>query len=78
MKNEVQSGNGERQKLPISLVYVVLGGAALLFLLIDHWAHIFGILPYLLILACPLMHLLMHRGHGGHGKGRDNEGHTSR
>lgn len=24
------------------------------------------ILPFLLLLACPLMHLLMHRGHGRH------------
>jgi hypothetical protein len=23
-------------------------------------------LPYLFFLACPLMHLFMHRGHGGH------------
>jgi hypothetical protein len=22
------------------------------------------VLPYLLLLACPLMHMLMHRGHG--------------
>jgi hypothetical protein len=33
----------------------------------EHWAHALGILPYLLILACPLMHLFMHKGHGGHG-----------
>jgi hypothetical protein len=37
------------------------------FLLTEHWAHVLGFLPYLLILACPLMHLFMHRGHGGHG-----------
>jgi DUF2933 family protein len=24
------------------------------------------LLPYLLLLACPLMHMLMHRGHGKH------------
>jgi hypothetical protein len=24
-------------------------------------------LPFLLFLACPLMHLFMHHGHGGHG-----------
>ena len=27
------------------------------------------ILPFLLLLACPLMHLLMHRGHGSHDSG---------
>ncbi|WP_181700843.1 DUF2933 domain-containing protein [Chthonobacter albigriseus] len=40
---------------------------------IDHWTHVLGVLPYLVILACPLMHVVMHRGHGGHaghGRGR--------
>jgi hypothetical protein len=43
------------------------------FLLTEHAAHVFGVLPYLLILACPLMHLFMHHGHGGrHGGGNSN------
>ena len=33
------------------------------FLWEEHRAHLLGALPYLLILACPLMHLFMHRGH---------------
>ena len=32
----------------------------------EHLAHALGYLPYLLILACPLMHMFMHGGHGGH------------
>ncbi|MGE5652163.1 MAG: DUF2933 domain-containing protein [Bacillota bacterium] len=39
------------------------------FLWTEHRAHLFGILPYLLLLACPLMHLF-HHGHG-HGRHRD-------
>ena len=41
-------------------------GAALL--IIDHWAHVLGVLPYLVLLACPLMHIFMHgkHGHGDH------------
>lgn len=35
----------------------------------QHLQHIVGILPYLLLLACPLMHLF---GHGHHGH-RHNE-----
>jgi hypothetical protein len=27
---------------------------------------VLGALPYLILLACPLMHLFMHRGHGHH------------
>jgi Protein of unknown function (DUF2933) len=42
---------------------------AAFFLITEHRAHLFGILPYLLLLACPLLHLFMHRGHGGHGGG---------
>jgi Ca2+/Na+ antiporter len=43
---------------------VCLAAAALgLYLLITHTGHMIGGLPYLLLLACPLMHLFMHRGH---------------
>jgi len=39
------------------------------FLLTEHTAHVFGVLPWLLILACPLMHIFMHHGnHGAHGQ----------
>ena len=37
------------------------------FLLTEHTAHVFGALPYLLLLSCPLLHLFMHGGHGEHG-----------
>ena len=40
---------------------------AAFFLIREHTAHVLGILPYLLLLACPLLHLFMHGGHGGHG-----------
>jgi hypothetical protein len=39
---------------------------ALFYLLTEHQAHFFGALPFLLLLACPLMHLFMHGGHGRH------------
>ncbi|TDH62097.1 DUF2933 domain-containing protein [Dankookia rubra] len=50
------------------------GGVALLgfglvaafYVLREHYEHALGALPYLLLLACPLMHLFMHHGHGGH------------
>jgi hypothetical protein len=38
------------------------------YLMTKHTAHFFGVLPFLIVLACPLMHLFMHHGHGGHGK----------
>ncbi len=47
--------------------WIVLAAVAGYFLVTEHRAHVFGALPYLLLLACPLMHVFMHRGHGGHG-----------
>ena len=41
---------------------------AAFFLLTEHRAHVLGALPYLLLLACPLMHLFMHHDHGSHGQ----------
>ena len=40
---------------------------AAFFVLTEHRAHVFGVVPYLLLLACPLLHFFMHRRHGGHG-----------
>ncbi len=37
---------------------------AVFFLTTEHRAHHSGILPYLLLLACPFFHLFMHAGHG--------------
>ena len=39
---------------------------ALFFLWEEHRAHLFAALPWLLLLACPLMHHFMHRGHRSH------------
>jgi DUF2933 family protein len=50
----------------LHLILVVLAVVLGFFLFTEHRAHLFGVLPYLLLLACPLMHLFMHHGHGGH------------
>ena len=49
------------------------------FLITEHSAHLalaIPYLPYALLLACPLMHVFMHGGHGrhhdGHGDGDQN------
>ena len=56
-----------RSRYAIGLL--VLGAVATYFLLSEHRAHFLGALPYLLLLACPLMHIFMHGGHGsGHGE----------
>jgi hypothetical protein len=51
-------------RTPFGLAVCGFLAIAAFFLLTEHTAHVFGILPYLLLLACPLMHF-MHHGHGG-------------
>ncbi len=43
-----------------------MAGAAI-FLLKEHQAYILDVLPWALLLLCPVLHLFMHRGHGRHG-----------
>jgi hypothetical protein len=43
-------------------------------LITEHWAHILPYLPWLILLACPLMHIFMHGGHD-HGSGHDPHSH---
>jgi len=44
----------------ITLALAALG----VYLLATHGGHVISPLPYLLLMACPLMHLFMHGGHG--------------
>ena len=60
-----------RSRFAVGLL--VFGAVAAYFLLSEHRAHFIGALPFLLLLSCPLMHIFMHHGHGGHG--RDHESH---
>jgi hypothetical protein len=52
---------------PAGAAMLVLGAVAGFLLFTEHRAHVLGALPYLLILACPLMHFFMHHGHGHRG-----------
>lgn len=49
---------------PAGLTLFVALSAAAFYLLAEHTAHVFRFLPYLFVLACPLMHVFMHHGHG--------------
>ena len=71
--NEPSPGSTERAGIGAflrshyALGYLVLGGLATYLYFSEHRAHFLGVLPFLLLLSCPLMHLFMHRGHGAHG-----------
>jgi hypothetical protein len=55
-----------QQGLASTWIFTGFALIALFFLVTEHRAHLYGWLPYLLIAACPLMHLF--HGHGGHGR----------
>lgn len=58
------------------LAFLGFAAIALVLMWEEHKAHILGVLPYLFLLACPLMHIFMHggHGHGGQHDGRDPSG----
>lgn len=60
--------------LPLTIGLWLFLAIAAFFLWTEHRAHLLGALPYLLVLACPLIHLFMHRGHGGGHSGHAGPG----
>lgn len=62
----VQSRSLLKQR--VLLVFLAFAAMAVVLLWQDHHEHIIGLIPWLFLLACPLMHVFMHRGHGSHGR----------
>ena len=54
----------------VLLAFLAIAG---FFVVKEHTAHVLGVLPYLLVLACPLLHFL-HGGHGGRHRGHGPHG----
>lgn len=54
---------GNHQRNFLLMLVLAVGSAGLFYLGREHWAHIFGFLPYALFLVCPLMHFFMHHDH---------------
>ena len=48
------------------LTLIAFLAIAAFFIVTEHTAHFFDILPYALLLVCPLLHLFMHGGHADH------------
>ena len=65
MHEDDKSGCGFFQSRT-GIAVLVFGAIIAFFLITEHQAHLWGWLPFLLLLACPLMHIFMHGGHGGH------------
>lgn len=59
-----------RWRSPLGIFMLAAGAVGTYYLLTEHLTHISQAIPYLILLACPLMHLFHghgHRGHRGHG-----------
>jgi hypothetical protein len=74
MSDEHSTGGPSRRFTTVSrIVFFGFAAIAAYFLVTEHRAHVFGILPFLLLAACPLLHVFHHRGHGsGEESGKDS------
>lgn len=77
MQTQESFSTGQFFKSRTGMVLLVFLAIATFFLITEHTAHFFGLLPYALLLLCPLLHLFMHGGHGEHPSEQgDHAGHT--
>ena len=70
MAHEHGSHNEGRTQSAAKWVFIAFLLVASYFLIMEHRAHLGGVLtylPFLLLLACLLLHLFHHGGHGGRG-----------
>ena len=65
------------QRRPDGMALATAALIAGFYLLREHWSHVLGYWPYLLLLACPLMHLMHGHGYGGHGRHPQAPGRTN-
>ena len=63
--------NGATLGRPVVIAGLSLAIVGAFYLLREHLGHALGALPYLLLLACPLLHLF--HGHGSHEHHPDKE-----
>ena len=60
MNDDVTRGPGQKRHNIALWVFIAIISY---FLITEHWAHIVPYLPWLLLAACPLMHVFMHGSH---------------
>lgn len=56
----------------VFLAFLIMAGALLF---TENRAHALGVLPWLFLFACPVMHIFMHGGHRHGGHRHDGQGH---
>ena len=71
-QEHAQEGSFLKSRAGLVLIGFLVIAGALLFT--EHRAHVLGLLIWLPLLACPLMHVFMHGGHGHHGSSDQQNG----
>lgn len=74
-RQEQRQGSFLWSRAGLVLIGFLIIAGVLLFA--EHRAHVLGVLIWLPLLACPLMHFFMHGGHGSHGTHGQQEGRPS-
>ena len=69
------TGSGWSRGKIVLIAFLAIAG---FYLLAEHRAHAFAVLPFLLLPACLLMHVFMHGGQGGHGGHGGSSSRTSK
>jgi Protein of unknown function (DUF2933) len=71
--DEAGAPDARRSRKPFAVALPMVALIVAFDLLREHGGHVAGLWPYLLLLACPLMHLF--HGHGRHGRHGSHAGH---
>ncbi len=74
-EHQHESDNSKEATSRATWVFIGFAAIAAYFLITEHRAHLSEYLkywPFLLVLACPLLHIFMHGGHGGRGGHSDH------
>lgn len=69
--SNTNSNTPARRQSPWRGALVMVSAVVAFYLLREHWSHVAGNAAYLLLLACPLMHLFGH----GHRNGQSHQHH---
>ena len=68
-ESATRPGIADRVRSPTLWIFIGFALVGAWFLLTQHPTHVWGYLPYALLLLCPFLHLFGHGGHGGKGRG---------
>jgi len=71
--NRLEDSGGKKARTISRYVFFGFVAVAAYFLIAEHRAHVIPFLPFVLLAACPLMHMFHHRGHA-HRTDEDSRG----